>query len=207
MATYVCKLTLMLSDPPGPYQLDNATMQPRKPNHTGLSMTVGILHMLLTHQHDSETRPVLRRSSKPDEQSLSSWRRSVFSHDSATTLSTPSHDLETCGWVEYTRTDNSVYFHHPTLCVTTDVNMMDPDNMEAVVALLNGSDGDVDLPQKDWELWLRHDETSTHGFFATRAWIHHAERIFSDQCPSKSSEIYIPKDQSLFISLACHFYC
>jgi len=165
-----------------------------------------------TYLHDSEVYVLQRRSSTPavkdaeNEPPKPPLNLSNFFRPLETAWPTPPRNFEAHGWVKYTLTDNSVYFHHPILCVTADVDLRDLDKLTATMTLLNKSDGEWALPLDQWELWLRDVETSEDGCFPARAWVHHTARIVSfDESPLGPGKTDIPENQSRFVSFCYHF--
>ena len=162
-----------------------------------------------TYLHDSEVYVLHCQPSTPafkdaeNEQPGSPLHLSNFFLSSATSWQIPSCDFESHGWVEYTLPDNNIYFHHPVLCVTADMNLRDADKLGVAMMLLNKSDGEWVLPLDEWELWLRDVKMSADACFPTQAWVNHTARIVSfDRTPSVSSDIDVPEHQSQFTPLA-----
>lgn len=92
------------------------------------------------------------------------------------------------GWRHITLPDNSVYFYHPTLRVTTDVDLRIPNKLDSITSYLQENSIDESfLPPEGWESWL---VDSSVGKKANpkpiSSWVNHAERILTFASPSLS---------------------
>jgi len=90
------------------------------------------------------------------------------------------------GWRHITLPDNSVYFYHPTLRVTTDIDLRIPNKLDAVTSYLQENSIDESfLPPEGWESWLVDSNVGKkHGLKPISSWVNHAEKIMSFASPS-----------------------
>jgi hypothetical protein len=106
----------------------------------------------------------------------------------------PSHTstprLHHLGWIEYTLPDATSYYSHPTLRVTTDVDLRSITKLDAITAYLESRrshDGSGTPP--GFELWLKEGAVTngkstrkkrglgrTKGFVPIRQWVDHRKR-------------------------------
>ena len=147
----------------------------------------------------SETRPLL---AKPTYLDASANTKSV-AHDQVA-LSYPSNPwgatrtpLQLMGWRHITLPDNSVYFYHTTLRVTTDIDLRTPSKLDAVTSYLQENSIDESfLPPEGWESWLvDSDVGKKHNPKPISSWVNHAEKILTFASPSlpQSREVGIAK--------------
>lgn len=101
------------------------------------------------------------------------------------------------GWRHITLPDNSVYFYHPTLRVTTDIDLRIPNKLDAVTSYLQENSIDESfLPPEGWESWLVDSNVGKkHGLKPISSWVNHAEKILTFASPSipQSREVSIAK--------------
>ena len=90
------------------------------------------------------------------------------------------------GWRHITLPDNSVYFHHPTLRVTTDIDLRTPSKLDAVTSYLQENSIDESfLPPEGWESWLVDSNVrKKHSPKPISSWVNHAEKILTFASPS-----------------------
>ena len=90
------------------------------------------------------------------------------------------------GWRHITLPDNSVYFYHPTLRVTTDIDLRTPSKLDAVTSYLQANSIDESfLPPEGWESWLVHSNVGKkYNPKPISSWVNHAEKILSFASPS-----------------------
>lgn len=151
-------------------------------------------HFRFTYRLFSETRPLLSRPRTPPHSygnhphlNLSAEPPSSSSAFSGGHSSTASR-LHQLGWIEYVLPDASVYYVHPTLRITTDINLRNVKKLEAVVAYLaypNTTTKDSS-PAMGSELWLREIEPTKSKrskarevFAPVRCWVDHKRRSVS----------------------------
>ncbi|KAH7869507.1 uncharacterized protein C8R40DRAFT_1059247 [Lentinula edodes] len=98
------------------------------------------------------------------------------------TKPTPSHSsmprLHHLGWIEYALPDSTIYYSHPTLRVTTDIDLRSITKLDAVTAYLEHRrlhDGAGTPP--GFELWLREGLGKTKEFVPVRYWVDHKKRL------------------------------
>jgi len=136
----------------------------------------------------SETRPLL---AKPTHLDASASTKSVGHGQVA--LSFPSNPwestrtpLQSMGWQHITLPDNSVYFYHTTLRVTTDIDLRTPSKLDAVTSYLQANSIDESfLPPEGWESWLvDSDVGKKRGPKPISSWVNHAEKILTFASPS-----------------------
>ena len=90
------------------------------------------------------------------------------------------------GWRHITLPDNSVYFYHPTLRVTTDIDLRTPNKLDAVTSYLQENSIDESfLPPEGWESWLVDSNVGKkHNLKPISSWVNHAEKILTFASPS-----------------------
>jgi len=90
------------------------------------------------------------------------------------------------GWRHITLPDNSVYFYHPALRVTTDIDLRTPSKLDAVTSYLQENSIDESfLPPEGWESWLVDSKVGKkHNFKPISSWVNHAEKILTFASPS-----------------------
>ena len=90
------------------------------------------------------------------------------------------------GWQHITLPDNSVYFYHTTLRVTTDIDLRTPSKLDAVTSYLQANSIDESfLPPEGWESWLvDSDVGKKRGPKPISSWVNHAEKILTFASPS-----------------------
>jgi len=101
------------------------------------------------------------------------------------------------GWRHITLPDNAVYFYHPTLRVTTDIDLRTPSKLDAVTSYLQeNSIDEAFLPPEGWESWLVDSNVGKkHSPKPISSWVNHAEKILTFASPSlpRSREVSTPK--------------
>lgn len=88
--------------------------------------------------------------------------------------------LHNFGWVEYVLPDASFYYVHPTLRVTTDIDLRSTKKLELVTSYLDHKDAGAPA---GLEIWLQNSSTSKHDFVPYRIWIDHRKRGVSFDSP------------------------
>jgi hypothetical protein len=136
----------------------------------------------------SETQPLLAKSSNLD---ASASTKGVAQGQLA--LSYPSNPweatrtpLQSMGWRHITLPDNSVYFYHQTLRVTTDIDLRTPSKLDAVTSYLQANNIDESfVPPEGWESWLVDSNVGKkHNPKPISSWVNHAEKILTFASPS-----------------------
>jgi len=165
----------------------------------------------------SETRPLLPKPTQFDAQAST---KSVG--NSQVALSYPSNPwettrtpLQTMGWRHITLPDNSVYFYHPTLRVTTDIDLRLPSKLDAVTSYLQENSIDESfLPPEGWESWLVDSNVGKkHNPKPISSWVNHAGKILSFASPSlpQSHEVgtarMLDDDRMLISCFVCTAGC
>jgi hypothetical protein len=114
------------------------------------------------------------------------------------------------GWRHITLPDNSVYFYHPTLRVTTDIDLRTPNKLDAVTTYLQENSIDESfLPPEGWESWLVDSNVGKkHGPKPISSWVNHAEKILTFASPSlpQSREVSTAKTLDDDRTLTFHYY-
>jgi hypothetical protein len=122
---------------------------------------------------------------------MSSNTSSAQSHVKPPASHSAAPRLHHLGWIEYALPDATVYYSHPTLRVTTDVDIRSITKLDAVTAYLEHRrlhDG-AGIPP-GFELWLREGDSvdgkgmrkkrglgKTREFVPIRSWVDHKKRI------------------------------
>ena len=165
----------------------------------------------------SETRPLLP---KPTHLDTSASAKNVG--NSQVALSYPPNPWETArtpfqsmGWRHITLPDNSVYFYHPTLRVTTDIDLRTPNKLDAVTSYLQENSIDESfLPPEGWESWLVDSNVGKkYNLKPISSWVNHAEKILTFASPSlpQSREVSTAKtlddDRTLAAGFAYKIMC
>jgi len=90
------------------------------------------------------------------------------------------------GWRHITLPDNSVYFYHQALRVTTDIDLRTPSKLDAVTSYLQENSIDESfLPPEGWESWLVDSNVGKkHNPKPISSWVNHAEKILTFASPS-----------------------
>jgi len=138
----------------------------------------------------SETRPLLAKSTHLDAPAST---KGVG--QGQVTLSYPSNPweatrtpLQLMGWRHITLPDNSIYFYHTTLRVTTDIDLRTPNKLDAVTSYLQENSIDESfLPPEGWESWLVDSDVGKkhkHSPKPISSWVNHAEKILTFASPS-----------------------
>lgn len=150
-----------------------------------------------------ETRPLLPKPTHPDPDGSSGTKNLS---NGQVMLSYPSNPweatrtpLQSMGWRHITLPDNSVYFYHLTLRVTTDIDLRTPNKLDAITSYLQENSIDESfLPPEGWESWL---VDSTVGKKRNprpiSSWVNHAERILTFASPSLPDSREITNSKSL----------
>lgn len=151
--------------------------------------------------HADETRPLLQSSRPVTPQpylggSTSRHHLNVSSasaRGASFALSSPvwqsiTHPVDTrrlheLGWLEYVLPDATLYYVHPTLRVTTDIDLRVPKNLDAVTSYLDRQkDSGERSTGPGMELWLREEVTKKgpkrrgDWFNPVKAWVDHRKR-------------------------------
>ncbi|KAJ7595978.1 hypothetical protein C8J56DRAFT_923679 [Mycena floridula] len=127
------------------------------------------------HEVD-ETRPLLSRPLTPI---LTSYLHSPANPRSSVRFPSPIHSshevprLHDLGWIEYVLPDTTLYYVHPTLRVTTDVDLRHTKKLDAVTAYL---DRHKERGSSGKELWLRDCKNKKASFNPIRCWVDHKKR-------------------------------
>ena len=161
----------------------------------------------------SETRPLLPKPTYPD---ASGSAKNVGNGQVA--LSYPTNPWEptrtpfqSMGWRHITLPDNSVYFHHTALRVTTDIDLRTPNKLDAVTSYLQENAIDESLlPPEGWESWLVDSNVGRrHGPKPISSWVNHAEKILTFASPSlpQSREVSTAKTLDDDRTLMSRFVC
>lgn len=173
--------------------------QPRLPIHWGVTELcfvvlkqsasyLGLIYFQFLIPTPSETRPLLP---KPTHLEASASTKNVG--DGQVALSYPLNPWETTrtpfqsmGWRHITLPDNSVYFYHPTLRVTTDIDLRTPNKLDAVTSYLQENSIDESfLPPEGWESWLVDSNVGKkYSLKPISSWVNHAEKILTFASPS-----------------------
>ena len=104
-----------------------------------------------------------------------------------------------------------MYFYHPTLRVTTDIDLRTPANLDAITSYLQENSIDESfLPPEGWESWL---VDSTAGKKRSpkpiSSWVNHAEKILTFASPSLPQPREVGNSKTLDDDRAsiCSFIC
>ncbi|KAH8092509.1 hypothetical protein BXZ70DRAFT_898238 [Cristinia sonorae] len=93
---------------------------------------------------------------------------------------TPVQSLQVLGWSEFVLPDSSVYYFNHGMRITTDIDLRNIKNLEAVTEYLDRKlPEEVALPPAGWELWLRDAGSGKTGFAPARSWINHVAKSLS----------------------------
>ena len=95
--------------------------------------------------------------------------------------------LHWIGWRHITLPDNYVYFHNPTLRVTTDIDLRNPSKLDAVASYLRkGSIYESFFPYEGWEFLLIDSNAGKNRNLRPTigGWANHAEKILTSASPS-----------------------
>ncbi|KDQ63953.1 hypothetical protein JAAARDRAFT_213726 [Jaapia argillacea MUCL 33604] len=137
----------------------------------------------------SETRPLLPRGNQPRATAADKFPRPDPYYSQAEPPRWPGvpSGLQAQGWIEYVLPDSVVYFFHPSMHITTDINLRNSKKLDVVTAYLeNGLPEESGLPPMGWELWLRDAGSSHrqgHDFVPVKHWVHHGARVLSFENP------------------------
>lgn len=85
--------------------------------------------------------------------------------------------LRSLGWLEYSLPDSTSYYVHPTLRITSDIDLRDTKKLDAVSSYIDG--GQIQKLPVGTELWLRDGPSKKSKgdvFTAVRYWIDHEHR-------------------------------
>jgi hypothetical protein len=112
------------------------------------------------------------------------------------------------GWRHITLPDNSVYFHHSTLRVTTDIDLRTPSKLDAITSYLQENSIDESfLPPEGWESWL---VDSNVGKKANpkpiSSWVNHAEKVLNFASPSIPHSLEVSNPKTLDDDRTLNFY-
>lgn len=136
----------------------------------------------------SETRPLL---AKPTNLDASASTKGIGHGQVALSYSSNPWEstwtpLQSMGWRHITLPDNSVYFYHTTLRVTTDIDLRTPSKLDAVTSYLQENSIDESfLPPEGWESWLvDSDVGKKRSPKPISSWVNHAEKILTFASPS-----------------------
>lgn len=93
--------------------------------------------------------------------------------------------LHALGWIEYVLPDAAIYYVHPTLRVTTDINLRNLKQLEIVTSYLERNGEGFKVPQ-GYELWLRDAaEGKRRECVPVRNWVDHIQRHISFEGPEE----------------------
>ena len=100
--------------------------------------------------------------------------------------------FQSLGWRCITLPENSVYFHHPTLLVTTNIDLRIPDKLDAVIFYLQNSADESFFPLEGCEGWLVDSNIGKPNVKPTSGWVNHAEKTLTF-APLQSGEVSTAK--------------
>lgn len=139
----------------------------------------------------SETRPLLDRPNTPQGYlSGSTIPRHHLSQGTLRGIGVPLHvhagdsrRLRDLGWLEYVLPDATLYYVHPTLRVTTDIDLRQPKNLDAVTTFFDRQkDAGEHSVGGGMELWLREapepasKKKRGDWFVPLKAWVDHRKK-------------------------------
>jgi hypothetical protein len=135
----------------------------------------------------SETRPLLSRTGTPQPY-LRQNTSLLPPHPAASQVST--HVLRSLGWIEYILPDGTVYYVHPTSCITTDIDLRNQKKLQIVSTYVEEDDGMKRGKGvgKGWEIWLKDVAFSRGKFKPVRMWVDHKARKVTRSTPFERRE-------------------
>jgi hypothetical protein len=128
----------------------------------------------------SERRPLLSRPVTPNHNSYLLPTGSVSSRIGQTSSNVSTPLLHNLGWIEYVLPDASAYYVHPTLRVTTDVDLRNTKKLEAVTAYFDNKSAGAPV---GLEIWLQELVTTKRGSVPTIFWVDHRKRSVASDPP------------------------
>ncbi|KAI0048075.1 hypothetical protein FA95DRAFT_1135798 [Auriscalpium vulgare] len=152
-----------------------------------------------------ETRPLLHAPSMKDSVNYSQSGPALavapyYQSGGSSIWPAPLRNFGTMGWQEHTLLTGNTYYSHSSLHITVDIDLRNPEKLEALGAFLEKKDvaDTLVLPSDDWELWLRDAGRANNEFIPLRAWVHHTLRIVSlEQPPTVTEDFRIREDDKL----------
>lgn len=145
----------------------------------------------------SETRPLLSNPNSPKNTSYLQPSPATHNHVIVSPQSGiqdqptwPSHTatlvprLHNLGWIEYFLPDGTVYYVHPTLRVTTDIDLRSIKKLDAVTAYFEHH---KESAPQGIEMWLRDAGTAKRGLVPVVYWIEHSKRAVSIIGPHRAN--------------------
>ncbi|KAJ8698975.1 hypothetical protein PTI98_005621 [Pleurotus ostreatus] len=142
------------------------------------------------HEMD-ETRPLLSsRAHSPQPLSMAGISPMPVADVSSRNTTHPL--LHQFGWIEYILPDSSFYYVHPTLRVTTDIDLRNIQNLDVVNKYLERKDGGSSygygtVASNGWEIWLRESGVKSKKKGGkddfVKCWIDHKRRILTYNSP------------------------
>jgi hypothetical protein len=137
---------------------------------------------------DSESRPLLSRPGTPQTYLQPTPSASLLANPSTTSVSTSY--LQSKGWLEYVLPDSTVYYIHPSMRVTTDIDLRNPQRLQAVSTYFEGDAFGMagKGAGKGCEMWLRDVSKNRVDFHPVRMWVDHGRRQVSFDPPSSSDD-------------------
>lgn len=97
--------------------------------------------------------------------------------------------MQTLGWRHITLPDNTVYFVHSGMQVTTDIDLRVAKKLEDVTKYLQYNHlAEGIVPPAGWEMWLVDSGTAPSpktDFTPFKSWVNHPEKILSFEYPPK----------------------
>ena len=140
--------------------------------------------IFITYQSNSERRPLLSRPVTPNK---TSYLRPTGSGSadfssrlgrSSSSVSTPL--LHNLGWIEYVLPDASSYYVHPTMRVTTDIDLRNTKKLEAVTSYFDHKNAGAAV---GLEVWLQDLTTTKRGFVPATFLVDHRRRCVAFESP------------------------
>jgi hypothetical protein len=142
---------------------------------------------MLSYDWYSERRPLLL--SRPESPKHASYLHPTDSEVPAlirvgrTSASVSNPLLHNLGWIEYVLPDASTYYVHPTLRVTTDVDLRNAKKLESVTSYFDHQKSGAPV---GLELWLRDLSTTRRGPVAKSFLVDHRKRsVLVDSTPKE----------------------
>jgi hypothetical protein len=125
-----------------------------------------------------------------------------------TALAESSRTLQHAGWTEYVLPDSSLYFVHPGMHITTDVDLRDPKKLDAITAFLDNDltshSSFVPKGGDGWEMWLRDGPVSKRQSKILRTWVNHRMRaVFADPPARNLDGVSEDDSEYLVVRLRC----
>ncbi|KAL4257782.1 hypothetical protein AB1N83_010513 [Pleurotus pulmonarius] len=157
-------------------------------------------------EHDmDETRPLLSsRAHSPQPPSMAGISPMPVADVSNRNTTHPL--LHQFGWIEYILPDSSFYYVHPTLRVTTDIDLRNIQNLDVVNKYLERKDGGSSygygtVVSNGWEIWLRESGVKSKKKGGkddfVKCWIDHKRRILTYNSPDGREGSHIEDEDRL----------